>query len=150
MGDDEELARIRDRMKEEILERARGDGPGGPDVSTGPTGPGSSSPAEPVPVTDGDLDAFVQRHEAAVVDVWAEWCGPCRRLEPVVEELAGELAGRVAFGKLDADDNPRTTQRFGVQAIPTLLLFRGGELVDRIVGAPPKATLEQRALQLAG
>src|SRR5205823_3867315 len=74
-----------------------------------------------------------------LLDMWAAWCGPCRMLAPIVDELAGELAGRVKVGKLNVDENPSTAGRFGVRSIPTLLVLKGGREVDRIVGVVPKA-----------
>lgn len=91
----------------------------------------------PVVVTDATLRAFVAEHPIAVVDCWAAWCGPCRLMEPVVDALARELAGQVAFGKLNLDENPRTSEAFEVSSIPTLLVFRRGALADRVVGAVP-------------
>jgi thioredoxin 1 len=79
-----------------------------------------------------------------VIDVWAPWCGPCRYLSPVVEQLAGEMAGRVAFGKVNSDEEPGIAMQYGIQGIPTLLLFRGGKLVGRLVGAMPKEALQAR------
>jgi thioredoxin 1 len=81
----------------------------------------------------------------AIVDFWAAWCGPCRMVGPIVEQLATEYADRgVTVGKLDVDQNPRTTARFNVRSIPSILFFKDGTLVDTIVGAVPKAHLEQK------
>jgi len=79
-----------------------------------------------------------------VVDFWAAWCGPCRMVAPIIEQLAKEYAGRVAFGKLNVDENPLTSGEFEVQSIPTLLIFRNGEAVDGIVGAVPKYQIESK------
>lgn len=127
---DEEIDEVRERIKDKLLEEAR-------------RGSARSSPVE---VSDADVEAFVGRHDVAVVDVWAEWCGPCRRLAPMIEDLAQDLAGRVAFGKLDADDNPATVRSHGIEAIPTLLVYKEGRLVDRITGVPAKAKLRERVL----
>jgi thioredoxin 1 len=97
--------------------------------------------AQPVDVDDEGFVAFVRAHPLVVVDVWAAWCGPCRIVAPIVDELAREMAGQVTFGKLDADANPAVMQAFGIQGIPTLLVFRDGRLVDRLVGAMPKPAL---------
>ena len=99
----------------------------------------------PVKVTDATFDEMVMNSESLVlVDFWAEWCGPCKMIAPVLEELAQELDGQMTVGKLDVDHNPDTAMAFGVMSIPTLLLFKGGQPVDRIVGFQPKAQLKKR------
>ena len=101
--------------------------------------------ATPVEVTDATFAADVEQAALpVVVDMWAAWCGPCRMLEPVIAELATELAGRLRFAKLNVDENPSTASRFGVQSIPTLLVLKGGREVDRIVGAQPKTEIARR------
>ena len=81
--------------------------------------------------------------EPVLVDFWAPWCGPCRQIAPMVEELAGENAGSVKIGKVNIDENPKAAQDYGVQSIPTLMIFKGGEVVERFVGAQPKVRLQQ-------
>lgn len=93
-------------------------------------------------------DATFERETAApvtvVVDMWAPWCGPCRMVAPALQDLTRELAGRLKVVKLNVDENPLAAGRFGVQSIPTLLVFKSGELVDQVVGAMPKGPLRQR------
>lgn len=100
--------------------------------------------ASPVPLTDQEFDAFVKGHPFVVVDFWAAWCGPCRAVEPIVKDLAEKYDGKVAFAKVDADENPQKIRQYGIMGIPTLLFFRDGKLVDTVVGAVPKAALEER------
>lgn len=98
----------------------------------------------PIAVSDRNFDQTVKSYPLVVVDCWAAWCAPCRAIAPVVEQLAREQSGKVVFGKLNVDENPETTQRFGIMAIPTLLVMKNGEEIDRIIGALPKEQLEAR------
>lgn len=94
--------------------------------------------------TDGDFEQTVIQAAAPVlVDFWAEWCGPCRRLAPTVEALAQDLDGRLTVGKLNVDENPNTAGRFSIRGIPTLLLFKGGQIVESIVGLAGKDELRR-------
>jgi thioredoxin len=100
---------------------------------------------KPVTVTDATFSAEVEHSPLPVLlDLWAPWCGPCRTVAPVVEELAGEFVGRVRVAKLNVDENPQTATRFQVRSIPTLLVLKGGREMERIVGVQPKATIVQR------
>ncbi|MDX6614765.1 MAG: thioredoxin 2 [Blastocatellia bacterium] len=104
-----------------------------------------ASPAKPVTVTDTTFAADVERSPLPVlVDMWAPWCGPCRMIAPILEELAGEMSGRVLIAKLNIDENPGTASRFGVRSIPTLLVLKAGREVDRIVGAVPRQEIVRR------
>ena len=99
----------------------------------------------PLEVTDANFAEQVERSPLPVLlDMWAPWCGPCRMVAPVVEQLAGELAGRVRVAKLNVDDNPVTASRFRIQSIPALLLLQNGREIDRIVGAQPKSEILRR------
>ena len=105
----------------------------------------------PVTVTDATFAAEVEQAPVPVlVDMWAPWCGPCRMIAPVIDELAAELAGRVRFAKVNVDENPATASRFDVRSIPALLVLKGGREVDRIVGVVPKAEIARRLARVAG
>ncbi len=106
-----------------------------------PQEPGIQYPDKPVVVTDSTVDSAASQYPLFVLDCWAEWCGPCRMIAPVLEEMARELKGKAVFGKLNVDENMQTANKYRISAIPTLLIFKNGKLVDRQVGALPKATL---------
>ena len=96
------------------------------------------------PVSDKSFQADVlQSKEPVLVDFWAEWCGPCRAVAPVLEEVAGELKGKLKTVKLNVDENPETAAKYGIQSIPTLMIFKNGEMASRQIGAAPKAKLVQ-------
>lgn len=94
-----------------------------------------------VEITDSNFNEIVTKNDVVLVDFWAEWCGPCRMIAPMIEELANEYDGKAIIGKLDVDNNQESSIKFGVRSIPTLLVFKNGEMVDRHVGAVPKETL---------
>jgi thioredoxin 1 len=106
-----------------------------------PPAPSVQLPDKPVIVTDETLDSAARQYPVFILDCWAEWCGPCRMLGPIIEELARELKGKVVFGKLNVDQNMQTANEHRISAIPTLLVFKNGKLVDKLVGAYPKGTL---------
>ena len=99
---------------------------------------------KPIVVSDRNFDQTAKNYPLLVVDCWAAWCAPCRAIAPIVDELAKEYSGKIVFGKLNVDENPETTQRFGVMAIPTLLVMKDGQEVDRVVGIVPKNQLEAK------
>ena len=131
--DDAELAAIRARLRNELMQQASAPPP--------PSAPTPQAPALVPDIGETEFEAFVRGHENVVIDCWAPWCGPCRIVGPIVEELAREMAGRVRFAKLNTDVNPGVSQAFGIMSIPTLLVFRRAQLVDQIVGAHPKPQL---------
>jgi thioredoxin 1 len=99
------------------------------------------------PVTDAEFAAEIEGAKGlALVDFWATWCGPCRMVAPVMEQLAREYEGRIKIAKLDVDANQQTAMRFNIRSIPTILFFKDGEHVDTVVGAVPKAHLERKIL----
>jgi len=104
--------------------------------------------ADIVTLTDADFESQVKSRPILLVDFWAEWCGPCRMVAPILEELAGEYKDRVAIGKVNVDENRQIAARFGIRSIPTLLFFRDGARVDQVIGAHPKATIKAKIDQL--
>jgi thioredoxin 1 len=110
-------------------------------------GMGIQEKNKPLKVTDANIDEILEKNRLLLVDFWAEWCGPCRMIAPVIEEIAREHGGRLVVAKLNVDENPHTAMRFQTMSIPTLILFREGKLVERIVGAAPKGMIEARLLR---
>ena len=97
-----------------------------------------------IKVNDDKFKGIVKENPVLVIDCYADWCGPCKMIAPVVEQLALEYRAKVKFGKLNTDDSPETAQQFGIMAIPTLLFFKDGKLVDRITGVVPKQEIEKK------
>ncbi len=108
----------------------------------------SAAPAKPITITDASFQQEVlSANDTILLDCWAPWCGPCRMIAPVMDQLAAEANGRYRVGKLNVDENPRIASQFQVQSIPTMLIFRKGEMVDRLVGAQPKDAIAARLLR---
>ena len=100
---------------------------------------------KPVEITDANFQIEVlQSDKPVLLDFWAEWCGPCKMVAPVVEELAKEYDGKLKVGKVDVDSNQQTSMQYGIRSIPTLLIFKGGKVVDQLVGAVPKKMLAEK------
>jgi len=105
---------------------------------------GDAWPGEPVVIGDKDFEAFVGKYHKVVVDCWAPWCGPCRMLSPTIDALAKDMKGQVVFGKLNTDDNFQISEKHRISSIPTLLFFKDGKLVDKMIGASPRTMVEQQ------
>jgi len=104
---------------------------------------------KPITFTDGNFDAeALKSNVPVIVDFWAAWCGPCRMIAPIIEELAGEYEGKAKVGKLDVDENQQTAIKYGVRSIPTVLFFKGGKVVETIIGAVPKSMFAEKITKL--
>ena len=101
-------------------------------------------------VTDANFNEIMNEGKPVVLDFWAEWCGPCRMLGPIIDELATDYEGRVIIGKVDVDNNDEITAQFGIRNIPTVLFFKDGQIVDKLVGASPKAVFVEKIEQMLG
>ena len=95
-------------------------------------------------ITDANFEELLNSGKPMVVDFWAEWCGPCRMVAPIIDELATEYEGKVTIGKMDVDNNDEVVGQFGIRNIPTVLFFKDGKMVDKVVGAVPKATFQEK------
>ena len=127
-----DIEEIRQRKMAELIQKAG-------NLETG----GNGWPQSPEEVTDTSFEAIIKKFPNVVVDCWAPWCGPCRMLSPTIDALAGEMKGKVAFAKLNTDDNYGTASKFRIMSIPTLLFFKDGQLVGKMVGAAPKSVVEK-------
>jgi thioredoxin 1 len=106
--------------------------------------PEGTFPGGAMDVGDADFDTVINRFPLVVIDCWAPWCGPCKMISPVIDDLAVAHKEKIVFGKLNTDANQATAMKFGIMSIPTLMVFKDGKLVDQIVGALPKPVLEQK------
>jgi thioredoxin 1 len=111
---------------------------------------GNGWPAAPVQVTDSNFEEFVKKYPKVVVDCWAPWCGPCRMLSPTIDALAKDMKGSIVFAKLNTDDNYGTAGKFKIMSIPTLLFFKDGQLVNKMIGAAPRPMVEQEIRKSLG
>jgi thioredoxin 1 len=111
---------------------------------------GNGWPEAPVSVTDSSFESFIKKYPKVVVDCWAPWCGPCRMLSPTIDAISKEMKGNVAFGKLNTDENFGVAGKYKIMSIPTLLFFKDGQLVDKAIGAAPKASVEQQIRKALG
>jgi len=104
----------------------------------------NNMPDSTLKITDADFDDFVKKYNTIVIDCWAPWCGPCRIVGPVIDELAKEMQGKIVFGKLNVDENQKTSMKYQIMSIPTMLIFKNGNLIDKLIGAIPKDQLKQK------
>lgn len=127
---DDEISRIREKRIQELKERMK-----------------HSVKAEVTQVDEIHFQEFIRTHPFVVLDFWAEWCAPCRRVGIVLEELSKEFSGKVTFGKCNTEDNRHLAMQFNITAIPSIMLFSNGQLVDRIIGAYPKEALREKIVK---
>jgi len=129
---EDEIAWIKMRKMHELIKK----------VSEPNTNEQQKNVDKPILVTDGNFSQVIQLYPLMILDCWASWCSPCRMIAPIIDEMAKDYAGKVVFGKLNVDENPRTASELVIMAIPTLLVVKNGNVVDRIVGAVPREQIE--------
>jgi thioredoxin 1 len=129
--EDEELERIKAAKLQKMMKSAAAEKRG-------------TAFSKTVEMTDATFKEMILNHPLVVVDCWARWCGPCRLVAPIIEELSRDYVGKILFGKLDVDENREFSTQYNIISIPTLLVFKNGRLVDTIIGAMPRQTLEQK------
>jgi thioredoxin 1 len=134
MSCDDELQEIRQRKMAELKKAAASKAM-------------MSALTEPVVLTDSNFKVEIVKYPMMLVDFWAPWCGPCRMVSPIIEQLAKEYSGRVAFGKVNVDENQMISGSLGIQSIPTMMIFKGGKAVDVMIGALPKTQIEMKIKQ---
>lgn len=133
-NEDDEIERINKKKIAELIARKKAN----------LAHPTQDTFGRPIVLNDANFYPEISKHHLILVDFWASWCGPCRMIAPIIEQLAGEYSNRVAFGKLNVDENPMISNTFMVQSIPTLILFSNGKQADRLVGVMPKSQIEDR------
>jgi thioredoxin 1 len=131
---DDEINRIREKRKQELTEKMKH----------------AEKVAGVTNIDEMHFQEYISSHPFVVIDFWAEWCGPCRRITPIMDELAKEFSGKVAFCKCNTDDNRRLAMQFNISAIPAIMLFSRGQLVERIIGAYPKEAIRDRIIRKFG
>ena len=134
-----EIEEIRQKKMAEMIKQA------GQKTSGGNGWPGAT-----VTVNDANFEEMVKKYPRVVVDCWAPWCGPCRMLAPTIDSMAKDQKGKVVFAKLNTDDNFSTASKFRIMSIPTLLFFKDGQLVDKMIGAAPRPMVENAVKQALG
>ena len=130
---DEDLAKIMEKKMKKYQEQI--------DNNTPTNNNHDKEISGPITLTDYNFDETTRKYSLLVVDFWAPWCGPCKLVSPMIDQLAIELRGKVVFGKLNVDENPTVANIFGIQSIPTLIIFKNGEAIDGLMGAIPKQQL---------
>lgn len=130
-----ELDEIRERKMKELKERYSGE---------------AKTPAAPIKITDANFESVVRENPAVVVDLWSAHCPPCLMIAPVIEQLASDYDGKVVFGKLSVDESQSIAMRYNVSSIPTLLFFKDGKFVDRVIGAVPKEHIKWKLEKIIG
>ena len=138
-SEDEELEKIRRRKLEKMIDRAS--------MKNEDKKITYKNIGKPIDLTDETFTKYVNDNSFVVIDMWAPWCGPCRIVSPIIEELAKDYVGKIAFGKLNVDNNRKIAIQYGIMSIPTLLVFKNSKLMDKIIGAIPRRMLEPRITQ---
>ena len=134
---DDELEEIRKRKLEQLRKQYM---EGGKNMN-------ENMPDTPIKMSDADIDKHIKKFDTVVVDCWAAWCAPCLMIEPIIGELAKEMQGKIVFGRLNVDENQATASKYRIMSIPSLLVFKNGELADVIIGAMPKENLKPKLEQ---
>lgn len=102
--------------------------------------------AKTITITDANFDSIISKNSFVVIDFWAAWCGPCKKISPIIDELARELSDRAIFGKMDVDSNPKSPTRFHVRSIPTIIIFKNGQPIDQLIGSASKGAIREKII----